>query len=86
MNKSQFIDKYAEKLGTKKEAEVAFNAFVEVVKETLKSGEDIKIVGFTDWTVQDKPAHEARNPKTKETIMVEAKTVAKAKASKSILK
>jgi DNA-binding protein HU-beta len=87
MNKSQFIEKYAVEMKvTKKEAEVAFNAFEKVVKDTLKSGEDIKIIGFTEWTVKEKPEHEGRNPRTKETITVPAKTVAKAKVSQAILK
>ena len=87
MNKSGLVEAYAKELNTTKvEAERNLDAFIKVIKDTLKSGEDIKLVGFTDWLVQEKPAHEAKNPKTGEKVQVEAKTVVKAKASKTILK
>ena len=87
MNKVELIESYAKELNTTKvEAERNLNAFIKVIKDSLKAGEDVKLVGFVDFSVKDVEAHEARNPKTGEIVQVEAKTVVKAKASKTILK
>ena len=47
MNKSELIGIVAEKMGvTKKEAEVATNAFVSTVLTALAEGRKIQLVGF----------------------------------------
>ncbi len=47
MNKSELIVALAQKAElSKKDAEKALGAFVEVVSETLKAGDKVQLVGF----------------------------------------
>ena len=47
MNKTELTAALASKTGfTKKDAEMALNAFVEVVTDALTSGEKVQVVGF----------------------------------------
>ena len=72
MNKSEFIRKFADKQGvTIKEAESAFNAFVETLTDCLKSGEYVHVSGFATFDLKDKAARDGVNPKTKERIVIE---------------
>ena len=73
MNKSEFIRKFADKQGvTIREAEGAFNAFIETLTESLKSGEYVHISGFATFDLKDKSARDGVNPKTKERIVIDA--------------
>ena len=73
MNKSEFIRKFADKQGvTIREAEASFNAFIETLTESLKSGEYVHISGFATFDLKDKDARDGVNPKTKEKIVIEA--------------
>ena len=54
MTKAEFVDKLAAKSGlTKKDAAAVVDAFVEVVTEALKKGEDVQFTGFGKFYVQD---------------------------------
>ena len=46
----------------------------------ITKGDKVSIVGFGAWSVADKEAREARNPRTGEVIKVPAKKVVKFKA------
>ena len=47
MTKADFVDKLAAKSGlTKKDAAAVVDAFVEVVTESLKKGEEVQFTGF----------------------------------------
>ena len=55
MNKAQLISKIAEDAGMqKKEIEKVINSFVNVVTDTLKSGEKIQMVGFGTFEVRER--------------------------------
>lgn len=76
MNKAELITKIAEKgQMTKKEAEVALNAFKESVMEALEDGEKVQLVGFGTFEVRERAAREGRNPRTKEVIQISASKV-----------
>lgn len=83
MNKAELITKIAE-MGnmTKKEAEVALNAFKESVMGALEAGEKVQLVGFGTFEVRERAAREGRNPRTKETIKIPASKVPVFKAGK----
>lgn len=71
MNKTEFVEAVAEKAGlTKKQADAAYLAMVEVVKETLKAGDKISLVGFGSYELKHKPAREVFNPLTKEKVKI----------------
>ena len=81
---NSFIRKYAElhsipMTQARAEIERFENAFKEI---TAESG-GINLVGFIKSEVKDKPAHESKNPRTKEKITVPAKKVIKVKANPS---
>lgn len=86
MGKTELINNIAKKMDiTKAEAEKFVNAYMESIKEALLNEEEVKLVGFGTFSVQEKAATTARNPKNpKETIEVPAKKVVKFKLSKKI--
>ncbi|HEX8470093.1 MAG TPA: HU family DNA-binding protein [Brevundimonas sp.] len=50
------------------QAKLALEAFTDGVSESLKRGEDVRIVGFGSFVAVDRKAGSARNPQTGETI------------------
>ncbi len=70
MNKSELVTSIAEKGEmTKKDAEIALNAFIETVQETLATGEKVQLVGFGTFEVRDRKAREGRNPRNPEQVI-----------------
>ncbi len=87
MTKKEFSDKMAAKAGiSKTDAMKAYDAFLGVATDCLKAGERVSFIGFGTFSVQEKPARVARNPRTGETINVPAKKVLKFKAGREISK
>ncbi|HIT69869.1 MAG TPA: HU family DNA-binding protein [Candidatus Aphodomonas merdavium] len=84
MNKSELCAEIAAKTGlTKKDAEKFTGAFVETVVESMKKGDRVQIVGFGSFEVRERPARTARNPRTGETISIEASKAPVFKAGKT---
>ena len=85
MNKKELVAAIAEKAAISKPvAEKALNAFVETVEETLKKGDDIRLVGFGTFEVRERKARKAQNPQTKEEITIPATKVPAFKAGKGL--
>lgn len=85
MNKTEFVAAIAEKTElSKKDAEKAVKAFIDVVAEELKKGEKIQLVGFGTFEVTKRAAREGRNPQTGETMKIEASNAPKFKAGKAL--
>lgn len=85
MTKVDLTEKMASKMGSsKKDAEEALAAFLESVKETVAAGEDVTLVGFGTFYVSERGAREGRNPRTGETIQIEAKRSVSFRAGKSL--
>ncbi len=85
MNKTEFVAAIADKTElSKKDAEKAVKAFVEVVTEELKKGEKIQLVGFGTFEVASRPARTGRNPMTGKEIKIEASKSPKFKAGKAL--
>ena len=62
MNKAELIAAVAENAElTKKDAEKAVKAFIEVVTDELKKGEKVQVVGFGTFEVAERAAREGRN-------------------------
>ena len=78
MTKAEFVDKLAAKSGlTKKDAASVVDAFVDVVTESLKKGEDVQFTGFGKFYVQKREARQGINPQTKAKIKISATKVPK---------
>lgn len=85
MNKAELVAKIAEKAGmTKKDSEIALNAFVESVTEVLKSGDKVSLIGFGTFEVKTRKAREGINPQTKKAIKIPAKKAPVFKAGKAL--
>ncbi len=83
MNKTELIAAVAAETGlTKKDSELAVNAFVNQVTEALKKGDKVSVVGFGTFEVKHRNARVGRNPKTKETINIPASKAPAFKAGK----
>jgi DNA-binding protein HU-beta len=78
VTKADFVDKLAAKSGlTKKDAAAVVDAFVEVVTESLKEGEEVQFTGFGKFYVQKRDARQGINPQTKARINIPASNVPK---------
>ncbi|WP_041271069.1 HU family DNA-binding protein [Frateuria aurantia] len=85
MNKTDLINAIAESAElTKADAGRALEAFFEVVKASLKKGDDVSVVGFGTFTVRTRAARTGRNPRTNETIKIKASKVPAFKAGKAL--
>ena len=85
MNKAEFVAAIAESAEiSKKDAEKALKAFVDVITEELKKGEKIQLVGFGTFEVSERAEREGRNPQTKQTITIPASKAHKFKAGKAL--
>ncbi len=77
MQKKEFIEKLAEKLGsTKAEAEKNLDTVFELLAEFMSKKEEFLMPGFGKFTTKDNPARKGRHPGTGKEIVIEAKTVA----------
>ena len=78
MNKQELISKVAGKVGiTKKQAQNAIDAFIEIVTDSLSKDEKVTLVGFGTFKVAQRKARKGINPQTKEVIQIPAKKVPK---------
>ena len=85
MNKTELVAAMAEQTNlSKKDAEAALKAFIDVVSEELKKGEKVQLVGFGTFEVAERAAREGRNPQTGETMKIEASKNPKFKAGKAL--
>ena len=85
MNKTEFVAAVAELADfSKKDAEKALKAFVDVVTEEMKKGEKVQLVGFGTFEVSERAAREGRNPQTGKTMKIEACKAPKFKAGKAL--
>ena len=85
MNKSELIEAIAQQAGlTKTDAGKAVDAFTAVVKDALKSGDSIALVGFGTFKVAERAARQGLNPRTKEAIKIPAARVPKFTAGKTL--
>ena len=85
MNKTELVAAVAEAAGlSKKDAENALKAFVNVVTDELKKGEKVQLVGFGTFEVSERAAREGRNPQTGKTMNIAACKAPKFKAGKAL--
>ena len=81
MNKTQLIEKIAADANiTKAAAKKALEAAVAGVKDALKAGDKVQLIGFGTFFVKEQPARQGVNPATGKKIKIAAKKVAKFKA------
>ena len=73
MFKSDIVEAISKKTGDSKVAsENALNAFLEVVKEALKKGNDVSLIGFGKFSVISTKEKTGRNPSNGKQIKIPA--------------
>ena len=85
MNRTELVAAMAEKTQlSKKDADLALKAFIDVVSEVMQKGEKVQLVGFGTFEVSERAAREGRNPQTGETMTIAASKTPKFKAGKAL--
>ena len=85
MNKADIVDKVHGVLGgTKAEAERAVETMIDSVVASLKGGDEVSIAGLGIFSTKVRPARTGRNPRTGETIKIDAMRVPKFRAAKGL--
>lgn len=85
MNKSELISALAAKTElSKKDAEKVVNSFIETITESLAKDDKIQLVGFGTFMVKNRPARNARNPRTGKEIRISASKAPVFKAGKAL--
>lgn len=85
MNKTELVAAMAEQAGlSKKDAEQALKAFIDVVSAELKKDGKVQLVGFGTFEVSQRAAREGRNPQTGEVMPIAASKAPKFKAGKAL--
>ncbi|MEL6201281.1 MAG: HU family DNA-binding protein [Pseudomonadota bacterium] len=85
MNKNELAAAVAEKTGMAKgDAATAVDAVFDVISSTLKGGDDVRLLGFGNFVVQQRAATTGRNPMTGQPVDIPAKRVPKFSAGKGL--
>ncbi len=73
MNKTEFVAAVADKAGmTKSDAQTSVSAVLDVITESLKSGEKVVLTGFGSFEVREAKERYGVNPRTKEKVLIPA--------------
>lgn len=85
MNKTELIAAVAERAElSKRDAESAVSAAIDVITEALRQEEKVQLVGFGSFEVKLKAERMGRNPQTKEPIPIPASKAPVFKAGKAL--
>jgi len=87
LTKVQLIERIQSKNGlTKKRNTELVETTIDIIKNTLSTGEDVLIVGFGKFCVREKAERKGRNPATGEDKMISARRVITFKCSGKLRK
>ena len=87
MNKNDLIASIAAKANiSKTDAASALDATVSTIESALKSGDDVRIVGFGTFCVTNRAATTGRNPRTRAVIQIPASKQPKFRAGAPLKK
>lgn len=85
MNKNELVAAVADEAGlSKADAGSAVDAVFSAIEGALKSGDEVRVVGFGTFSVAARAASTGRNPRTGETIKIKASKQPKFKAGKGL--
>ncbi len=81
MNKSELAAAVALSSGlTVSDSTKAVDAVFAAISDSLKNGEEVRLVGFGSFSVAEREARQGKNPRTGETIEIPAAKAVKFKA------
>ncbi|MFC3338760.1 integration host factor subunit alpha [Paracandidimonas soli] len=85
LTKAELAELLFERVGlNKREAKDIVDSFFEEIRDTLAQGDAVKLSGFGNFQVRDKPPRPGRNPKTGEVIPIAARRVVTFHASQKL--
>ena len=85
MNKNDLVSKVSDETGlSKSDSAKAIDSVIETITSELKSGGDVRLVGFGTFLVTKRKATTGRNPQTGAEIKIPAANVPKFRAGKSL--
>ena len=85
MNKNDLVAAVAASTGlSKSDSANAVDSVIDAITSSLRSGEEVRLVGFGTFSVANRAASEGRNPRTGERISIAASRQPKFKAGKAL--
>ncbi len=85
LTKAELADMLFEKVGlNKREAKDMVESFFEEIRLALEDGDGVKLSGFGNFELREKPQRPGRNPKTGEEIPITARRVVTFHASQKL--
>ena len=85
LTKAELAEMLFDRVGlNKREAKDIVDTFFEEIRDALARGEPVKLSGFGNFQVRNKPPRPGRNPKTGETIPIAARRVVTFHASQKL--
>ncbi|MCX5592466.1 integration host factor subunit alpha [Alcaligenes endophyticus] len=85
LTKADLAELLFERVGlNKREAKDIVDTFFAEIRDSLSQGEEVKLSGFGNFQVRDKPPRPGRNPKTGEVIPISARRVVTFHASQKL--
>jgi integration host factor subunit alpha len=85
LTKAELAEMLFDRVGlNKRESKDIVETFFDQIREALASGQNVKLSGFGNFQVRDKPARPGRNPKTGEVIPIAARRVVTFHASQKL--
>lgn len=85
MNKNDLVAAVANNSGLSKvDASKAVDAVFDAIVTALKTGDEVRLVGFGTFNVTNRAASEGRNPRTGEKIIIPASRIPKFKPGKQL--
>ena len=83
MNKQELIGHVADRAGlSRSDASRAVETMLEVITSTLKRGDEVRLVGFGNFSVTRRKASTGRNPRTGEPMQIAASSQPKFRPGK----
>ena len=84
MNKAELVEAVAEKAElSKRDAEAAVDAVLEVIEAAVVTGEEVKLSGFGIFSKKARAAREGTNPSNQKKIKIPASNTVAFKVSKA---
>ena len=81
LTKADLVENVAREGFTKKDSAKIVETLLELIKSTLKAGDEILISGFGKFCVKEKKQRRGRNPATGEDLILDARRVVTFKCS-----
>jgi len=85
LTKAELANMLFEQVGlNKREAKEMVETFFDEVRDALEKGDSVKLSGFGNFQLRDKPQRPGRNPKTGEEMPISARRVVTFHASQKL--